>query len=239
MSFVCFAGHVFADTTNFNVILGTTSSRLINKRYISPATGLINSYASNEAVKTRPFYGLGLEYNFDNITAQPITLGVGLGLYDIGRSNINGIETPGVNIILPPQDTLSYQIQIKNITLLLEPKLVYTSFHLQPFVLGGFGYARNTLKHFTEATIPGSAALPAISPYSNHTQTKFAYEAGLGLQYVFGEYKQNHNIILHLEYRYLNIGQSRLGRNCIQTTNQHITVEYATNIVDFGITYRI
>ncbi len=239
MSLMCVAGGVFANSTNLNLILGAAFSQLSNKRYVSPVTGLINSYAADESVKTRTFYGLGAEYDFDHLSAQPITFGLGLSLYYMNPRNINGIETPGVNILLPPQDTLSYKIQTKNITVLLEPKLVYTAFDVQPYVLGGLGYAWNTLTNFSEGRVPGSLAAPSTSPYSNHTQTKFAYEAGLGLQYALKEYKNNQAILLHLEYRYLNLGQSRLGSAFAQTTNQHITMNNTNNIVDCGVTFRL
>jgi opacity protein-like surface antigen len=238
MSLMCFAGGVFANSTDLNVIVGAAFSQLSNKRYISPVTGLINSYAPNESVKTRTFYGLGAAYNFDHITTQPITFGLGLALYYMSPRRIKGIETPGVNILLPPQDTLTYKMETKNITVLLEPKLVYTAFDMQPYVLGGFGYAWNTLTNFAEGVVPGSGAVPSTSPYPEHTQTQFAYEAGLGLQYVLREYKNNQATLLHIEYRYFNLGQSRLGRAFAQTTNQHITLSNTSNTVDFGITFR-
>jgi opacity protein-like surface antigen len=239
MSLMCFAGSVFANSTDLNFILGTAFSRLSNEQYMSPVTGLINSYASNESVKTRSFYGFGAEYNFDHITAKPITFGLGLSLYYMDSRNISGIETPGVNILPPPQDTLTYKLQTKSRTILLEPKLIYTASHLQPYILGGLGCAKNTLLNFSEGVVPGSLAVPSTSPYPNHTQTTFAYEVGLGSQYVLEGAKHNHAIIVHIEYRYLNLGQSRLGTASAQTTNQHITVNNTSNIVDFGITYRL
>lgn len=239
MGLMCFAGSVFANTIDINFIVGAAFSRVSNERYMSPVTGLINSYASNELVKTRPFYGFGADYSFDHITTLPVTVEMGLSLYSIGSSTITGIETPGVNIIPSPQDTLTYKIQTKNVTLLLEPKLIYTAFYLQPYVLGGFGYARNTLYNFSEGTVPGSLAVPSTSPYPSHTQTMFAYEAGLGLQHIFWENKNNQAILFRIDYRYLNLGQSRLGTASAQTTDQHITVHNTANIVDFGITYRL
>jgi len=239
MGLMCFAGNIFANSADLNFMLGADFSRLSNEQFVSPVAGLINSYAPNKSRETRPFYGLGAEYNFDHIAVQPITFGLGLSLYYIGSSNVTGIETPGINVLSPPQDTLNYKMKTKNITLLLEPKLAYTAFHLQPYVLGGIGFARNTLMNFSENTVPGSLAVPSSSPYPNHTQTKFSYEVGLGSQYILENDKNNHAIILHIEYRYLNLGQSKLGTAFAQTTNQHITVNNINNIIDFGITYRL
>ena len=239
MGLMCFAGNVFANSTNLNFILGSSFSQLSNKQYISPTSGLINSYNSKESVQFRPFYGFGVEYDFDHITTQPITFGLGLSFYYVDLGNISGIETPGVNILPPPPDTLTYKMQAKSSTILLEPKLIYTAFHLQPYIFGGVGYGWNSLSNFSEGTVPGSSATPSTSPYPNHTQTEFTYEAGLGLQYIFQECKNNRTIIFHIEYRYLNLGQSRLGTSAAQTTNDHITVNNSTNVIDFGITYRL
>ncbi len=236
---MCCAGGVFANSTNLSFIFGSAFSSFSNVQYMSPVTGLTNLYAENSAVKTRFFYGFGAEYDFDHITVQPITLGLGVSLYDLSTYNIAGIETPGVNILPYPQDTLNYTIKTKNLTVLFEPKLIYTAFHLQPYVLGGLGYARNTLSNFSEYTSPGSLAAPSTSLYPNHTTTVFAYEVGSGLQYAFWNHSNSHAIIFHVEYRYLNLGQSRLGRASEQTTNQNIHVNNTSNIVDIGITYRI
>lgn len=236
---MCFAGSVFANSTNVSLMIGSAFSRLSNERYMSPVTGLINAYASNDVVKKRAFYDVGVEYYFDHITAYPVTFGIGLSCYSTGSSNIAGIETPGINIIPAPQDTLTYRMQTKSTGLLIEPTLVYTAFHLQPYVLGGLGYARNTLRNFSEGTVPGSLAAPSASPYPSHTQTQFAYEGGLGLQYILWENKNNNAFLFHIEYRYLNSGHSRLGTASAQTTNQHISVNNTANIIDFGITYRL
>lgn len=237
---MCFTGSVFANSTNINAVVGSSFSKLSNQQYMSPITGLVNSYDSNEPEQSRTFYGWGVAYNVDQIAAKPITFGLGLSLYYINLGNISGIETPGVNVIPAPQDTLTYKMHAKSTTILLEPELIYTAYDLQPYVLGGVGFAWNRLSNFSEGTVPGSLAVPSTSPYPNHTKRDVAYEAGLGLQYLFWQSKDNQSIILHIEYRYFSLGESRLGTSPSQTTSEHITVDHNTsNIVDFGITYRL
>lgn len=198
----------------------------------------MNSYAENNFGNSRLFSGLGAAYNFDHF-ADFITFGLGLSFYYMGSRDISGVETPGITILSPPQDTLNYTFLTKNTTLLLEPKLAYTVLPLQPYILGGIGWARNTMMNFSESTVPGSLAAPSTYPYPDHTQTSIAYEIGVGAQYIVPSVKTNHAILFHIEYRYLNLGQSRLGTAQAQTTNQHITVNNTNNVVDFGITYRL
>jgi len=238
LTLISFVGSGFANSTNLNFILGSSFSQLSNKQYVSPAIGLVNSYNSNEPTQYRPFYGIGVEYNFDHPTTVPITLGLGLSIYSVNLGNISGIETPGINILPTPIDKLRYKIQAKSSIILLEPKVIYTAFLVEPYIFGGLGYARNKLSNFTESTIPGSLATPSASPYSNNVKTSFAFDAGLGLQYFFRECENNRAVVFYMEYRYFDLGKSKLGRGSTQTTNEHIIVNNTTNVVDFGITYR-
>ena len=238
ISLLCFCGNALADSMNLNLVLGSSLTKLSNNKYISPAPGLINLYSTNEHRQLRPFYGLGGEYWFDYSQAQSISYGLGLSLYNVNLGYIRGVETPGINILPPPQDTLNYKIQAKSSVVLLEPKLIYKTTRLQPYILGGLGASRNTLRNFKERTVAGSFATPSSSPYTNHSHTNFAYEAGVGLQYVYDEYENNQALVFRIEYRYFNLGKSRLGPGLAQTTNERINVNTTSNSVNLGITYR-
>lgn len=236
---LCFAANVFANHIDLNFVIGPDFSSVSNNQYMSPVNGLINSYDAKNTNQTRTFWGLNAEYSLDKAVVRAMSLGLGVGIYYLRPTDINGIETPGVNIIAPPQDTLTYSIRTKNLAILFEPRLIYTAFNFQPYILGGIGYSRNTLNNFVEGTVPGSAATPSTSPYPGSGQTKLAYQVGFGLQHTVWQFKNDTRLLLRAEYRYLNLGPAQLGMATAQTTNNHITANNINNIIDFGITYRL
>lgn len=167
---------------------------------------------------------------------KPISFWLGLSAYYIGLSNIAGTEIPGSNIGLT--DPLNYRVQAYSVDLLFEPKLAYTQYSLQPYVLTGVGCAWNTLKNFSESTPSDSYASPG-NPYANYTESNFSYEQlSLGLQYKF--MIKRSTLFTKIEYRYLHLNDAQLGAAAGQTTNDCFTSNnIAVNIFDFGFGYQI
>lgn len=227
-------GNLLANTFNLNLFGGVALSTLSNTASVSPTSGLTNTYIATESLQSGEFLGFGPEYVFDHLTTKPFTLGLGLSTYFIGLGNIAGTETPGSNIGLT--DTLNYNIKASSIALMVEPKITYTKYALQPYALAGVGTDWNTLSAFTQTTPPGSLAAPSSS-YADHTENSFAYEFAVGLQY---QLQQNKKLSLRLEYRYLNLGDAQLGAAVGQTNNQRLASnDISTNIIDVGFSYQL
>ncbi len=224
-----------ANTVNLNLNFGAVLSQLSNSTSLTTAEGLEKSYTANEGTQSGPFVGIGAEYVLDHLTSMPFALGLGVSAYYIDLGNISGTENPWVTPGLT--DTLDYSMQASSVALMFEPRLTYTAYHLQPYILGGIGCAWNSLSNFTETTPPGGGAA-ASNPYGNNTESSFAYEVGAGVQYPLVA-NQSSGFILRFEYRYLNLGRSELGGSSGQTTNQRLTSNnISTNVVDFGLSYQ-
>ena len=135
-------------------------------------------------------------------------------------------------------DPLNYSMNNNSLALMIEPKMVYTQYRIQPYIFGGIGCAWNTLSDYTETQGAYGNAAPNTTPYANNTQAEFAYEAGLGVQYALWKGAGESSVLLRAEYRYMNLGQSELSSQPGQTTPDRIAVNSATNIVDIGMTYQ-
>lgn len=230
-----FASSAEANGFGINVNFGAAFSKLGNKQIVTPITDIEKSYTATNSAQTKYFAGGGVEYVFNDMLQKPISFGLGLSAYYIGLSNIAGTEIPGSNIGLT--DPLNYRVQAYSVDLLFEPKLAYTQYSLQPYVLTGVGCTWNTLKNFSESTPSDSYASPG-NPYANHTESNFSYELGLGLQYKF--MIKRSTLFTKIEYRYLNLNDAQLGAAAGQTTSDRfISHNIAVNVVDFGLGYQI
>ncbi len=230
-----FSSYAFAGI-GVNFEAGAAFSQLSNSQYLSPITGLENSYSANEAVQIEPFVGLGAEYDFAHLVPMPFSFGLGLSAYYIDLGTISGTETPGINQRLTAP--LDYSMSNQSLALMVEPKIIYTAYRLQPYVFGGIGCAWNTLGDYTETVPSGSTAVPADNLYGSHTEANFAYEAGAGVQYALWRSRADQHLFLRAEYRYFNLGQSQLNAAVGQGTNDRMSVNSATNIIDLGLDYQ-
>lgn len=222
-----------ANNVDFNVSLGAAFSKLSNNSTVTPTSGLTKTYTADESTQVAPFFGIGGEYTFNHLSKKPLAVSLGLSAYYVDLGKISGTEVPGSNMGLT--DTLNYSMKANSLAFLLEPRFIYTSYRVQPYLLLGAGYALNTLNNFKETTPAGSHAVPS-NPYGSHTQGEFAYELGAGLQYPF-TIKHQH-CLLRLDYHYLNVGDAALGAANGQTTNERLrSNNVSTNIISLGLSY--
>lgn len=223
-----------ANTWQLNTFTGLTLSNLSNNSSVSPANGLINTYTNSTSTRPEAFLGIGTEYVCKDIASKPLSLAIGLSGYFIDLSDITGTEIPGSNLGLTAP--LDYNIKANSMAVMIEPKLIYNKYPIQPYFMAGIGSDWNTLKNFTESTPAGSLAAPS-NPYANNTERNFAYEFGLGLQYYT---QSNDKLSLRLEYRYFNLGTAELGAATGQTTSQRLSSHnMSTNIIDVGLGYQL
>ncbi len=178
---------------------------------------------------------MGPEYIFDHLSAIPFTLGLSLSVYYANVGAISGTEIPGSNLGLT--DKLNYSLQADSKGILFGPRLMYTAYRFQPYVLADVGYAWNTLRSFSESTPVGSSAAPS-NPYNDHTESGFVYGFGAGIQYPLAV-KQKSTLLFRFEYQYLNLGNGELGAAANQTTDERFASKNTyTNIVDVGLSYQ-
>lgn len=224
-----------ASSVNLNLNLGVAFSQLSNTSTVTPIQGLTNTYNTNKKTRTAGFLGAGVEYVFDHLASRPFDLGLGVSGFFTDLGDLSGTETPGSNLGLT--DTLNYTMKARSSALLAQSRLIYTQHALQPYLLAGAGYSRNTLSNFTESTVSGSNAAPS-NPYTNHTEGSFAYELGAGIQYILMA-KAHSDILLGIEYRYLNLGKAELGPTSSQTNNDRLTSKnISTQLVGLNLTYQ-
>ncbi|MDR3476422.1 MAG: hypothetical protein P4M14_00140 [Gammaproteobacteria bacterium] len=217
-SFSCYANKV-----DFNLSGGAAFANLSNNSSVQINDVVNNYYQSHSHHTVAPFYGLGLGHTFENIDHRPLNLSLGVSAYYTDLGSVRGTELPFVNG--GNFDTLNYHFNVQSTSLLLEPRLIYTYYAWQPYLLAGVGSAWNRLANYSEApSDPASSASPAPF-YKSHVRSAFAYEVGIGIQHaIFHDEKNKIDYLLSLDYRYMNFGKGRLTNFSGMTSNGHLGV---------------
>jgi hypothetical protein len=136
----------------------------------------------------------------------------GLGIYTTPSEYSNSgqvIETP----LGDAAETLyNYKYNVNSTRLMLEGKFTWTIRHVKPFIDLGIGVASTQLRNYSETAVDATG-YPPLPPFNNHTNVRFAYQAGLGLGYEFN-FSQTNSEFQHeqvsLGYRYVNLGSAEL-----------------------------
>jgi opacity protein-like surface antigen len=123
---------------------------------------------------------------------------------------------------LPDFDDLSYTYRIHHARVMAATKLLttlaqYSSLH--PYVSGELGAAFNQASGYQETPLEvGAIATP---PFSNHSQTSFAWGVGAGV-----DYNLNQQIRLGVGYQFTDLGAASLGQTTAQTTMQSLNLSH-------------
>lgn len=230
-----FSHMLMANSWDVNVHMGSAHSKLSNSPTVTPVYGLTKSYTVDRRLQSTFFIGVGAEYVFDHLTKKTFELGLGVSAFYINLGDISGTEIPGTNIGLT--DPLNYTMKANSKVIMFKPRLIYTANPVKPYVFVGLGYAQNTLNSFSESAPAGSFSLPS-SLYANNTNNNLAYELGIGVQYAFLITKKN-KLSFNVEYRYLNLGNAKLGTSAGQTTSDSLAINsISTNIFNIGLSYQ-
>ena len=204
--------------------VGAAFSNLSNDPSVQINNVVTNTYDTNTSTTTKPLYGVGVSHTFDEVFNRPVNFALGLAGYYTGFNKIGGIEHPFSNV--GSFDTLNYQFKADTYSLMVEPRLIYSKYRWQPFVLGGIGGAWNRLYGYSETpTDPASSAAPVPQGFSDNTSTSFAYEVGIGLQrQFFNSNRYNIKYLASLDYRYMNFGTGQLGSFPSQTSGERLQI---------------
>lgn len=236
-SFVC--TELIAGQANVHLIGGASFTEIGSNPKLSFGE-VVNQLTPSQNV-TSPLFGVGLGYQFDRLFRQSfLALDLGLTGFYV-HNNMKGIETPAINLNVLPNgaDTFSYTMKETSWTLLVEPKVIYTSYAWKPYLLAGFGVAENKMSQFNE--LPTDPAGSASNPnsYANKNSTQFAYEVGVGVQHTLYRRKSSGQLILAVEYRYMNFGGVELGATSNHTIQQGPNFgSLSSNLIDANLSFQ-
>lgn len=175
--------------------------------------GTVNQYTSFTPPSQDKFLiGGGGGYQWDH---RNIALSLGFNVQDLAKNYLAGRNSPFING--GSFDTLDYSAQETSFAVLFEPKLIWVTHRVQPYLLAGLGVSYNHAENYQETlTNPDSTAVPTNTPFNNATSTNFAYELGVGFQCVFSPRK--YVPILAVDYRFTDWGSLSLAPYTNQPT---------------------
>lgn len=197
-----------------------------------------SQYDTSSVETLSPFVGLGVAYQWDQLAANLPHLAFNLGLTGYFEQNtISGVNTPFINAGSFP--TLNYTASDRSLALMLEPKLIYTAYSWQPYIVAGIGVASNKVNDYSETpTNPGGTSASSTI-FQGKTYTNLAYEMGIGMQHTLLTTASGSSLILAVEYKYMNWGKMGLGTAPGQSTNQGPSFgELQTNLIDAGLAWQ-
>ena len=137
---------------------------------------------------------------------------------------------------LPKFDNFTYGYHIDSVRVMFTNKLLTAlSGHptIHPYLSWEIGAAFNRASSYQETPIT-PLAIPLI-PFSNHSQSTFAWGAGLGIDYTL-----NQHVRAGVGYQFANLGSASLGATTVATTIQTLSVSHVyTNQLRFQLTYQV
>lgn len=196
-----------ADGFSWHANLGYATPEFSN----SNATSWMNSYMENQysisnASQSDALLGAGMAYEWD---FSHMALNLGGSAYYLSTA-VSGVNSPFINVPFLDAPTLNYNASGNSYALMLEPKLILTTYSWQPYLLVGAGLAVNSFSGYSESPADaGSGASATKLPFSNKTNCNFAYEVGVGIQHPLSP--NAHTPILALDYHYMHWGNASLG----------------------------
>jgi len=214
---------------------GNTSNT--DRLYLNPYVE--NAYTMSNTASSAAFYNVGVGYQWVNLFSKQPLIAVNLGANAYyAKYNLSGTNSPFINA--GQFDTLNYQVTDVTNSVLIEPKMIYTGYLFQPYILAGLGVTWNKTSSYSESpTNPTLTAAPVPVPFNGTTTTNFAYELGIGVQVLLYKTSHQNNINLFLDYRYMNWGQMRLGTTPLQTTSRGPDLgRLQTQIFSIGLEYQ-
>jgi opacity protein-like surface antigen len=226
---------LFANGPNFQILGGKGWGNLHHQNSVYLNSFVQNTYRISDDPNTS-FFGAGVGYQWLWTTFPNFDVALGLSAYH-NRVNLSGINYPFVNA--GQFDTLNFYARNKAYSLVVEPKLIYSPYRLQPYVFFGLGLGWNKTYQYSESpTNPALSAVPMLIPFGDKSQKGFAYEFGLGLRTKICSYHHK-NLNLILEYRYFNWGDMALAVSPLQSTSIGPNLgALVTNQFSIGLNYQ-
>jgi hypothetical protein len=206
-----------ANKLDFYLSGGATLSNLKNNSTVQITNSITDIYSTHSGQTIGPLFGLGMGSCFNNIFNRSFDFSLGLTGYYVYFHNISGTKYPFAND--GSYDTLNYQFKAYSLALMVEPRVIYTAYSWQPFLLAGMGGSWNYLYNYSETPTNNlDSAAPVPQAFASHGNLAFAYELGLGVQHPIFEDRYKIKYLISLDYRYMRFGKGQLGSFPAQTS---------------------
>ena len=199
--------HFYAGAT-----LGASQGKLGNSSSTIRYSTITDMYPTTSSSSTSASGGLngGVEFFDENMN---FSIAAGLGLYTAQNYKYNG------NLVEMADDDPStrtslynYRYKVGSTRIMVEGQLNWLIENFAPFINVGVGGAWNTASNYSE--LPDVISYPPLPPFSSNTTSSIAYQAGVGLSYLFNTtkgYSYFKSERLSLAYRYTSLGKVQFG----------------------------
>ena len=195
-----------------------------------PSSPVSNTYSANNAFNTALGGTAGLGYELDPWSLLQFAFSEDFTY--VNYDAVGGIEYPLSNLI-NTGNTLAYTYNASSYVLLTDAKLLFGSWSLRPFAIGGVGVAWNELSNFSETLRTGTASSIPVPFADNTSSANLAYTVGGGLNYTISK-----NFGCALTYRYINAGNGELGTIPTQTTTARLqSGTLSANLIEVSLSF--
>ncbi|MHB1221777.1 MAG: outer membrane protein [Gammaproteobacteria bacterium] len=218
--------------------VGDTFNKISGSSYLDTGAGWPDDHYANQSISDE-FYGfLVAGYTWQRSENWLPSYSVGLRYMYVPSAEISGYVD---QYSLPDfrNYNYSYDVQLLNILAILKVDL-YRWQHFMPYVLVGAGVTTFTTTDYSEQALDD--VTPRVSPgFGDGSGNNFAYQAGIGI-----DYEVNQNLVLNLEYDYINYGWVNTGKGANYSTltdtnydNESIKSKLSATTLFLGMTYYI
>ncbi|MFI4963010.1 MAG: outer membrane protein [Legionellales bacterium] len=242
---LCFLSHQGFATVGHYYLGGSVAASFAqlgsNSPQISYTSGVLitDAYPLNNTTESSAVLSLNGGYEFSSLASRP-AIALGLGIYGTpGKYSYTGqlVETAAGN---PSSALYDYQYSIKTTRLMAEMQMTWKLMErLSPFINLGLGPSWNQMNGYTEMAST-SNGYPPLPPFLKQTQTRFAYQAVVGISLPFsckGDGAEALKERMALGYRYANLGGTSFGSRGVIYPYALNTGSLSTNEVYLAYTH--
>lgn len=205
--------------------------------YFSGAT-ITDAYPLSHNRSSAALLGVNGGYEFTAADRRP-AVALGLGVYsNLANYNFDGhlVETAAGDA----SSTLyHYRYHVNTARVMAEIQMTWVLASFSPFINAGVGAAWNRMSDYDETAIT-SSGYPALPGFQSHTNTRVAWQAGLGLSRTFHFASDKTGFSedrVSLGYRFVNSGKASFGGRNAAYPYALDTGSLKTNEVYLGYTH--
>ncbi len=210
--------------------------RVSGDNYLGTGTGWPNDHYSNNGISSQPYGFLAAGYTWQRPENWLPNYSLGLRYTYVSAASVSGsidqYSLPAFN-----NYHYSYDLQIVSLLAIFKADL-YRWHHIMPYVLLGAGVADCSTSDYSEQALIN--VTPRVNPgFENNSSNNFAYQLGVGIDYAIQE-----NLLVNIEYSYLNDGTIHTGNgtNYVTATGTNYDNESLKNKITattllLGLTY--
>lgn len=218
--------------------VGDSFNKVSGNSYLDTGEGWPDDHYTNQSISDE-FYGfLSAGYTWQRSEHWLPSYGVGLRYMYMPSAKISGYMD---QYSLPEFRNYNYSLDVQLLSLLAVAKIdLYQWHHVRPYVLVGAGVITYTTNNYSEQALSDVTA--RVSPaFEDGSGNNVAYQAGIGL-----DYDVTSNLVLNLEYDYMNYGWVNTGKGANYSTltgtnydNESLKSKLSATTLFLGMTYYI